>query len=214
MSFPPVVAAALSGATVRQLSYWRSARTTEPLLAPEFHRPRSRVSYSFRDVVALRTFVYLRSRQVPLQRVRKAVKHLRKMGADEHLAAYTLVAMERDVVWIHSRDVAVMLTRDAGQCVIADMVDILGSFRNMRHRDVVPLHTPAVGLEVDQDVRGGYPVIEGTRVPYDAVAALVDDGVDPADVAAFYPSVDAGAARGAVEFARYVDQYRDTRIVA
>lgn len=214
MSFPPVVAAALSGATVRQLSYWRSARTTEPLLAPELHRPRSRVSYSFRDVVALRTFVYLRSRQVPLQRVRKAVRNLRQMGADEHLAAYTLVAMERDVAWLHTSDVAVMLTKHPGQGVIAEMIDILGPFTNMQHRDVVPLHSPAAGVGVDQDVRGGYPVIEGTRVPYDAVAALVDDGVDPADVAAFYPSVDADAARGAVEFARYVDQYRDTRIAA
>jgi len=49
------------------------------------------VSYSFRDVVALRTFVYLRSREVPLQRVRKAVRSLRDMGATEHLSSYQLV---------------------------------------------------------------------------------------------------------------------------
>ena len=92
VSYQPVVAAALSGATLRQLSYWRSSRSTEaPLLAPELHKPRSRVSYSFRDVVALRTFVYLRSREVPLQRVRKAVRSLRDMGATEHLSSYQLV---------------------------------------------------------------------------------------------------------------------------
>src|SRR5664280_727206 len=55
--------AALSGASVRQLSYWRLAKSDEPLLAPEFHEPRSRVSYSFRDAVALRAFVFLRSRR-------------------------------------------------------------------------------------------------------------------------------------------------------
>lgn len=208
MSFPPVIAAALSGATVRQLSYWRSTRTTEPLLAPEFHKPRSRVSYSFRDVVALRTFVYLRSQDVPLQRVRKAVAHLRKMGADEHLASYTLVALARDVVWVTSDEAAIMLTRDPGQVVIAEMVAILGAFANMRRRDVLPLRAPVTGVEVDPDVRGGYPVIEGTRVPYDAVAALLDDGVAPDEVASFYPSVTADAARGAVAFARYVDEYR------
>jgi len=59
MSFTPVIAAALSGASTGQLTYWRSARTSEPLLAPAHHRPRSRVSYSFRDVVALRTFVFI-----------------------------------------------------------------------------------------------------------------------------------------------------------
>src|SRR5664280_563543 len=58
MAFPPEVAAALSGASVRQLSYWRWAKSDEPLLAPEFHEPRSRVSYSFRDVVALRALFF------------------------------------------------------------------------------------------------------------------------------------------------------------
>lgn len=214
MSFPPVIAAALSGASLRQLSYWRSARTTEPLLAPELHRPRSRVSYSFRDVVALRTFVYLRAQDVPLQRVRKAVRNLRSMGEVEHLASYTLVALARDVVWVAADEVAVMLSKDPGQQVIAEMVDIFAAFRGMRSREVVPLRTPVAGVAVDPGVRGGYPVIEGTRVPYDAVAALLDDGIEPDDVAAFYPSVGADAARGAVAFARYVDQYRDDRAVA
>jgi DNA-binding transcriptional MerR regulator len=109
--YSPVVAAALSGGSVRQLSYWRSARSSEgPLLAPEFHVPRTRVSYSFRDVLALRAFVYLRSRDVPLQRVRKAVRSLRELGENEHLSAYTLVSLGRDVLWRSSGDLAVDLT--------------------------------------------------------------------------------------------------------
>jgi hypothetical protein len=54
VSYKAVVAAALSGATLRQLPYWRSSRSIEaPLLAPELHKPRSRVSYSFPDVELL-----------------------------------------------------------------------------------------------------------------------------------------------------------------
>src|SRR5664280_1440297 len=89
MAFPPEVAAALSGASVRQLSYWRLAKSDEPLLAPEFHEPRSRVSYSFRDVVALRAFVFLRSRRVSLQRVGVD-------AADRRLAAATARAQRPD----------------------------------------------------------------------------------------------------------------------
>jgi uncharacterized protein (DUF433 family) len=214
VSYSPVVAAALSGASLRQLSYWRSSRTTEPLLAPEFHQRGTRVSYSFRDVVALRTFVYLRAHAVPLQRVRRAIHNLRGMGETEHLSAYTLVAMERDVVWRQSDDSAVDLTRQPGQHVIAQMVDILGAFRGMRDRDVVALYTPKPGLRVDPEIRGGFPVIDGTRVPYDLVAALLDDGIDAAEVGAFYPSVTADAARGAVAFARYVDGFRSPRTAA
>lgn len=59
MPVSPVLAAALSGASTGQLAYWRSARTSEPLLAPAHHQPGSRVSYSFRDIVAIRTHIYL-----------------------------------------------------------------------------------------------------------------------------------------------------------
>lgn len=209
MTYAPVVAAALSGATVRQLSYWRSARSSEgPLLAPRFHRPRTRVSYSFQDVLVLRTFVYLRAHDVPLQRVRKAVRSLRKMGETEHLSAYKLIAVGRDVVWKVSTELAVDLTGQPGHQVIAEMVDILGAFRGARGREVVPLLRPKPGVAVDPEVRGGYPVIEGTRVPYDVVAALLGDGLGADEVSSFYPSVWPDAANGALDFARYVDEYR------
>jgi uncharacterized protein (DUF433 family)/DNA-binding transcriptional MerR regulator len=209
VTYAPVVAAALSGATLRRLSYWRSSRSTEgPLLAPRFHRPRTHVSYSFQDVLALRTFVYLRTQDVPLQRVRKAVGSLREMGETKHLSAYKLVAVGRDVVWRVSDEQAVDLTRHPGQQMIAEMVDILAAFRDVRGREVVPLLHPKPGVEVDPDVRGGYPVNEGTRVPYDLVAALLEDGLAADEVSGFYPSVWPDAARGALDFARYVEGYR------
>lgn len=209
MSYTPEVAAALSGASVRQLSYWRSSRSEEgPLLKPEFHKPRARVSYSFQDVLALRTFVYLRARDVSLQRMRKAVKALRKLGETQHLSAYTLVTVGRDVVWKVSDEEAVALSGQPGQQIIAQMVDILAAFKGMRGRRVVPLFEPEPGVRVDPEVRGGYPVIEGTRVPYDLVAGLLSDGMQPAQVAAFYPSVSPGSAKGALAFAQYVDGQR------
>lgn len=205
MAYTPQVAAALSGASVRQLSYWRSAGSDEPLLAPELHKPRARATYSFRDVVALRTFVYLRARGVSLQRVRKAVKNLRGLGATKHLSQYKLVAVGREVVWRMSAEAAVDLTKAPGQHLIAEMIDILGAFENSQGQQVVPLFEPTAGVQIDPDIRGGYPVIAGTRVPYDLVAGLVDDGVAPEAVAGFYPSVGADGARGASEFARYVE---------
>jgi uncharacterized protein (DUF433 family)/DNA-binding transcriptional MerR regulator len=213
MSYNSVVAAALSGASLRQLSYWRSPRSSEgPLLAPTFHSPGARASYSFQDVVALRTFGYLRARGVPLQRVRKAIANLRDLGETSHLSSYRLIAVGKDVAWVSADDSAVDLTRLPGQQVIAEMVDILAAFSGLRHRDVVALHNPKPGVEVDPDVRGGYPVIEGTRVPYDLVVSLLDDGVSETDVVNFYPSVPPNAARGAREFARYVDAYRNRAV--
>lgn len=214
MSFKPVVAAALSGASTGQLAYWRSARTSEPLLAPEFCEPRARVSYSFQDVVALRTFVYLRSQRVPLQRIRKGVASLRDLGATEHLANYALVAAGRDVAWKVSAEEAVDLTNRPGHQIIAQMVDILAPFENVRRQAVLDLRRPTPGVEVDPDIRGGFPVVEGTRVPYDLVSSLIDDGLDAAEVASIYPSVLPAAAQGASDFARYVDEFSRPRVAA
>jgi uncharacterized protein (DUF433 family) len=214
MSFPPVVAAALSGASTGQLAYRRSARTSEPLLAPAHHEPRTRVSYSYRDVVALRTFVYLRSRDVPLQRIRRAVASLRKLGHDEHLSEYSLVAMGQDVLLLISADEAIDLTRSPGQRLIAQMVDIFGPFVNMQAQDVVDLRRPKPGISVDPEVRGGFPVVAGTRVPYDLVSSLLDDGVDVTAISDVYPSVSVTAAQGAADFARYVDGFDRPRVAA
>ncbi|HSS68520.1 MAG TPA: DUF433 domain-containing protein [Nocardioidaceae bacterium] len=212
MSYTPEMAAALSGASVRQLAYWRSAQSANgPLLRPDSFEPGTRLSYSFQDVLALRTFVYLRAHKVPLQRVRKAVSELRALGEGNHVSAYKLVAVGRDVVWRVSADEAIALSGYPGQHVIAEMVDILGDFESMNGRRVVPLFRPTEGVRVDPDVRGGYPVIEGTRVPYDIVAGLLADGVEPAEVSAFYPSVSPEAAEGALSFEQYVDGYRAAR---
>lgn len=213
MSYPSVVAAALSGASLRQLSYWRSERSSDgPLLSPSIHNRGGRVAYSFQDVIALRTFVYLRAQHVPLQRVRKAVHNLRQLGETEHLSSYQLVAVGKDVVWRVSHDVAMDLTLSPGQHVIAEMIDILDSFQGAHERQVVPLRRPKPGIEVDPDIRGGYPVIAGTRVPYDVVSSLVQDGLAPEDVVSYYPSVSPAAARGARDFAEYVDEYRDKAV--
>ncbi|MGH2393840.1 MAG: DUF433 domain-containing protein, partial [Candidatus Limnocylindria bacterium] len=78
MAFSPAMTAALSGATVRQLGYWRKAGRRGTLLVPEIS-VEPLVLYSFRDVVALRSFVYLR-RSHSLQAIRKAVNSLRQLG--------------------------------------------------------------------------------------------------------------------------------------
>ena len=79
--------AALSGATPRQLAYWRLDSGRGPLLLPEFGTS-PRALYSFRDVIALRICVRLR-KETSLQRVRRAVAHLQDTAPESHLASHT-----------------------------------------------------------------------------------------------------------------------------
>lgn len=203
MAYGTRMTAALTGATPRQLRYWRK----EPVVfAPELSdRP---PLYSFRDLVALRSFVYLR-RKVSLQRIREAVRSLRDLGNLAHLSTYTLVAQGKSVVVVDTdglrgRD----LVDRPGQPVlfVATLDAVLASFP-VGDTQVPDLRRPRDQISVHPSVHRGHPVVEGTRVAYDLVAGLVRDGVSPEDVGDYYPGVSAGAARDAVAFADYVDHF-------
>jgi len=166
-------------------------------------------------VVALRTFVYLRE-QLPLQRIRKAVSSLRDLGNTEHLSRYALFVVGDSVVWRSPEDdeyVDLVDQPGAGR-LAAVMSDVWGPFTNMQGAQVVDLINPRPNIEVDPETLGGYPVIRGTRVEFDLVSSLVEDGVEPGRIKSFYPGVSAEAARDAARFAKIVERHRTGKLAA
>lgn len=205
MAYATKMAAALSGATLSQLRHWRSPRTG-PLLAPEIAAA-PRALYSFQDVLALRTFVKLRE-NASLQKIRAAIGHLRDLGEVGPLASYSLVSDQRGNIQLLTGEEAVNLGAKPGQLqLIAVIGEVIESFA-VRAGVLVPdLLQPRPRLAVDPQTQGGIPVIAGTRVPYDAVAGLMRDGVPAGQISEYYPPVTPEAARDALDFARYVDSY-------
>jgi uncharacterized protein (DUF433 family)/DNA-binding transcriptional MerR regulator len=199
MAYPPTMAAALSGATISQLRHWRNAKTkTGPLLVPEISAS-PRVFYSFRDLLALRTFVHLRQ-VASLQKIRVAISNL---------ASYELVSDRRgNIQLLKSDEAAIDLVHQPGQTqLLVVMGEVIEPFP-VRPGVVVPhLFRPREHLSVDPDTQGGIPVISGTRVPYDAVASIMREDVPAEKVSDYYPTVTAQAARDALDFAMYVDSY-------
>jgi hypothetical protein len=97
VAFPVPIASVLTGATIAQLAYWRKDTPSAPaLLVPEGKRS-GRYLYSWADVVALRSIVYVRSEK-SLPRIRRAVATLRALEADEwtHLAVAALADDDLD----------------------------------------------------------------------------------------------------------------------
>lgn len=133
MSYAPKLAAALSGATIRQLAYWRKpGRDGQPILAPEYSATRP-VDYSFRDVIALRTCVRLRQ-EASLQRIRRALDTLRvDLGQSDHLSSYRLVA-DGSTIYFADSDHAVDLLRQKGNVVIHQFVEVLQPIRCVVNR--------------------------------------------------------------------------------
>jgi uncharacterized protein (DUF433 family) len=196
--------AALTGASQRQLAYWRRPRPGQgALLSPEYGTS-PRALYSFRDVVALRICVRLRN-ETPLQRVRRSVAHLQEVAPETHLSAHTLKSDGRTIVWLTPDGDFIDTVEHPGQPGIpVVMEEVFRSFTTVDGRKVPDLTTPAPGLSIDDEVRSGYPVLTGTRIPYDTVAALARDGLTDADIIDLYPNVTVDGIHGAVELAELV----------
>lgn len=194
--------AALGGVTQRQLAHWRNGR--RPLLVPEANHGRS-IRYSFRDLVAIRTMGALRT-GFPLQRIRTAVAHLQRLDDVEHLSRYRLVGDGRTIVWAAGDELVDLLARP-GQRVLITMHDVLDAFVGWTGATIVPLRRPKPGVSIDPLVLGGFPVVEDTRIPYDTIAGLADDGLDTAAIRFFYPTVTRTGVEGAVAFDDYVASY-------
>ncbi|MGB8383400.1 MAG: DUF433 domain-containing protein [Dermatophilaceae bacterium] len=200
------MASVLSGATVAQLRFWRKPGPAGPLLLPSGSEPGQRARYSYEDVVALRMFVRLRQ-ATSLQRIRRAVAHLRAKHPASHLSAHRLKAEPtgRTIVWLSPDGDYIDVVERPGQPGFpVVMEEVFRAFRTGDGRRVPDLAEPTKGLAVDDAVRSGYPVLAGTRVPYDAVASLAADGLTDGEILALYPSATPIGIKGAVEFAGLV----------
>ncbi len=195
--------AALSGATPGQLAYWRRDHGHGPLLSPEYGTT-PRASYSFRDVVALRICVKLR-KETSLQRVRRSVAHLKAVTPTLHLSAHHLKSDGHTIIWLTEQGDYIDTVEQPGQPGFAVvMEEVLRAFETANGRRVPDLRTPAQGLSIDDAVRSGYPVLAGTRIPYDTVAGLADDGLSDADIVDLYPNATHEGISGAKELAELV----------
>jgi DNA-binding transcriptional MerR regulator len=107
------------GISYRQLDYWARTELVTPSIR-DANGSGSQRLYSFQDLVALRVIRRLLDAGVSLQRVRKAVDHLRDM--DLPASGVTLFSDGRGVYEAHSPEAVVDLLKK-GQGVFAIAVD-------------------------------------------------------------------------------------------
>jgi len=190
----------LSGASVRQLQHWRKDGPSGPLLMPEYGT-RPRCLYSFRDVVALRTFVHLRQTR-SLQGIRRAVQTMTELRPGEHVSEHKLTAgiPGRGIFWITEDGEWVETAESPGQGAIkVVMEDIFGAFVTDRGRNVPDLGSPARGLRIDPYRCSGLPTVGESRIPYDLVGSLAADGMTNDQIRSWYPTVTDEQVAGAAE---------------
>jgi uncharacterized protein (DUF433 family) len=199
MAFPLELASKLSGATPFQLSKWR--RTG--LLVPEVSHERPPI-YSYRDVVALRAMVFLRAK-TSSQKLTKAWANLDTIDMVEvadHPSEFKFGSDGSKIfVLAASGDVLDLTFKPGHRLTEFTFEELFEEFENFRGERVINFERPASSLSVHPRTLGGWPVVAGTRVPFDAIAQLVDgESVLLADVPDLFPRVTVEQARDAIAF--------------
>jgi uncharacterized protein (DUF433 family) len=201
--FPAELASVLSGASMGQLAHWRSSG----LLVPE--ESSNPVRYSFRDVVTLRTVMRLRT-DLSLQKVRKAFANLPVYNFTEHPSEYRF-GTDHKTIAVLDNEHWMDLVGKPGQYDVFTLADVFQPFTTQAGREVVDFRRPRKHIRVNGARMGGWPTIAGTRVAYDTVAILMEDGsLDAEDVNHFYPTVPVEAVGDAVELAEMVAAARSS----
>jgi uncharacterized protein (DUF433 family)/DNA-binding transcriptional MerR regulator len=195
MTYSKALASVLTGATPFQLGYW----SRRGLLVPEVSNGRPPI-YSFRDLVALRSMVFLRS-HTSFQRIGTAFSNLDLMDLTEHPSKYKFATDGKTIIVDPGDGSGIDLVKKPGQRDSFTFDEIMDSFKDFKDREVVDFRRPSEHVELNFSRLGGWPTVAGTRIPYDLVANLVDHKtIFEDDVPDYFPSVSADAARDVVAF--------------
>jgi uncharacterized protein (DUF433 family)/DNA-binding transcriptional MerR regulator len=191
-------ASRISGVPLSTLGYW--ARTG--VLEPSQRRSRARL-YSFEDLRDLRVAQALRDQGAKPGEIRKVVDFLRALAGEplERLAQAELAVVGGNVVY-RNRPLGIepLQPSKGGQRVFAiDMSKIFQSLGQPIAGNVAELH-PAPKVLIDPNVRGGTPVIDGTRIPTATIAELLDDDVPVDQILAMYPALDTSDVTAAADW--------------
>lgn len=197
-------AARMTQVSSRSLFYWSKTYLVEPHIHGRNGGP---PVYSYNDLLATRAVVRLRAANMPLQRIRKAIKYLYKVlgRGGEWWNLKMVVAAKRDLIVVIPREQSpsgfeekVVASRE-GQKVfelaIADLISDLLEGGKLEPFPEVKGH-----ISINGAVQGGAPVIKGTRIPTSVIYQWYKRGLKMGQIAEFYDGLDRVNIEAAIKY--------------
>lgn len=189
--FTAAEASRIARVPLSTLNYW--ARTGAIVPSRRDERPRL---YSFDDLRDLVVAQELRDQRARLPEIRSVLEFVRS-NSDRLAHAELQLVGSRIVYRNRAMGIDPVEPATGGQRVLTvPMAKLFGD-----SADAQALN-PAERIVISPDIRGGTPVLEGTRVPAQLVAELVADGVAPGEILAIYPVLVAADVDAAVRWHR------------
>lgn len=179
-------ASQLSGVPRRTVHYWAH----EGLVVPDYVHQRP-MAWSYRDLVLLRFFAWLRSKGMKPQEGSKRVTYVRRLLA-ESLGNVREIRSDGRSIFIGAEN----LDRETNWQAMNEVVGFIGVFDLLAPLDEVGhvkqlwgphLIRPSRWTYISPLIMGGQPCVRDSRIPTSALFALHHErGLQPLDIAGLY----------------------------
>jgi uncharacterized protein (DUF433 family) len=187
IAYPQDRAAAVAGVSQRVVRYWDRTGLIQPQVRRRLS-PRNVVRlYNFQDMLSLLVAAELRRRRFSLQRVRKAVAHLRSRGYQEPLTELRFATAGKEIYFQHADgEWEGDLSRD--QLIFHSVIDL--DMIRAKIREGVQRPASAHGkVEKRRGSLGNKPVFAGTRIPVATVTGWLAEGFSDDQIIEEYPDL-------------------------
>lgn len=176
------------------VDYW--AKTS--LVFPSGRKKRPRL-YTFQDLRDLVVAQQLRDQGARVQDFRAALQYVRSIDYVERLAQANFWVSDGQLLYKPKGDL--VAPHRHGQRVFE--ISMPKVFQQLGASLASPtVLRPFERVLIDPNVRGGTPVIEGTRIPTRLIRELSEDGLDAQEVIDLYPRLTVADVEAALEWER------------
>ena len=195
--------AKIVGLSRRQLDYWDRTEVISPSIAPFGGRGLGRL-YSFTDLIKLKVGAEMRRRGFRPSKIRKTVRELEERGFDDPLLTVRFLAQPDgdEVLYVHPDASHPLSARAVDQ--MAEPMDLpLRDIRSGLEAIIADHMTRPVGeVRSLRNVQGSAPVVAGTRIPVEKIAALAADGWSESRIIDAFPGLAAADVAAALKYAQ------------
>jgi DNA-binding transcriptional MerR regulator len=189
LAFPDTRARKLAGVSMRRLRYWEQVGLVVPSIKRRLSERNTVRLYSYQDLLALLVVSELRTeRDMPLQRIRRVVQHLRSRGYDAPLSELRFATVGKEIYFQHP-DGSWEGHLQPDQIVLVQVIRLDPLRLRIRNAATARAGKDLGRVDKRRGVHASAPVFAGTRIRVSTVQEYLQHGYETAAILNAFPDL-------------------------
>lgn len=189
LAFPDARARKLAGVSMRRLRYWEQVGLVVPSIKRRISERNTVRLYSYQDLLALLVVSELRTeRDMPLQRIRRVVQHLRSRGYGAPLSELRFATVGKEIYFQHP-DGSWEGHLQPDQIVLVQVIRLDPLRLRIRKAATGRAGKDLGRVDKRRGVHASAPVFAGTRIRVSTVQEYLQHGYETAAILKAFPDL-------------------------